>query len=259
MDIFFLAPLSLAVLLSLLSGPLGCVMIWRRMAYFGDTLSHASLMGISFSLALSLPIQLGIFCIGFLIAFIVLHLRKSRYFAMDTILSLIAHGGLAVGIIIFSLSEHSQLSLFSYLFGDILSTSFHDVILVGGCCLLAIYFLYYYWDQLLLMTIHKHLADSEGIPTKRIEYFFLFILTIIITFSIQIVGVLLITSLLIIPAAAARNLSHTPIQMAVIASILGMISSLGGFTLSFILDVPTGPAMIASALLLFLCSHFRVK
>lgn len=259
MDYFLIIPLLFALILSLVTGPLGCFIIWRRMAYFGDTLAHASLMGISISLTLSFPIKLGILCTGILIALLIMQLKENRYFAMDTILGLIAHGGLAFGMIIFYLFQPSQLSLFSYLFGDILSVNSNDIIYaLIGFLAIAIFF-YFSWQKLIFMTIHKDLATSEKVPTKKLDYLFLIMLTILITLSIQSVGVLLITSMLIIPAATARIYSKTPLQMAILASCIGGISSCLGFWLSLNYDTPTGPSIIVSALSLFFLSNFIVK
>lgn len=255
---FIQRALLVGIYISFMAGPLGCFIVWRRMAYFGDTLSHASLMGISLSLALSLPIKIGIFCVCLLIAFFILQIRENRYFAMDTILGLLAHGGLALGIFLISLFSQ-QINIYTYLFGDILSVTWTDVGIFAVGLLIVLAYLWYNWKSLTMLTLHEDLAKADGIKTRRLDYSFLLILTLIIALSIHIVGVLLITSLLIIPAAAARPFSSDPIQMASRAAAIGAFSIGGGLYLSYDLDTPSGPSIIVVALGIFILSNLIKK
>lgn len=242
--------------LALVAGPLGCLVVWRRMAYFGDTLAHASLLGVALGVIFSLPGSLATLLTSLLaVPFIVL-MSKSRSLGDDTVLGILSHGSLALGLVVVSLVETSTFNINSFLFGDILALSETDLVLVGVMTVAISLTLTIYWRRLVSITIHEDLARVEGLPVDSLKWLFLMLLAVLIAIGMQIVGVLLITALLIIPAAAASQLARSPEAMAISASLLAMVSVLGGVALSWYSDSPTGPSIVVAALALYVALSF---
>ena len=233
------------------AAPLGCFVIWRRMAYFGDATAHASILGIALSLVLSLPMLPSVLFTAVIMALLSLKLAN-RGFAMDTLLGVLAHSSLAFGLVSVSFISGIRIDLMAYLFGDILAVSHADLltIWIGGFVVLGL--MWHRWSNLLLVTLNPDLAIASGISPKREQLILTLSLAIVVAVAIKIVGVLLIVAMLIIPAAAARPLSQTPEVMAVVAAIIGGSASLLGLMVSYLFDTPTGPTIVTVATGLFL-------
>ena len=238
---------------ALAAGPLGSVVVWRRMAYFGDTLAHSALLGAVIGLFLKIGTTVGtlLVCIG---AAIALSLLQRRRLAADTVLGIISHGSLSLGVVALSLMPQVRVDLMAYLFGDILSVTWNDVLWVWCGAVLALAVLAWLWRSVLLCALDEDLALAEGIPVARIRLIMTVLMALVVALSMQIVGVLLITSLLIIPAAAARRLTGSPETMAVGASLGGLLSVSGGLAASIWWDTPSGPSIVVAALCLFALS-----
>ncbi|MDC0949108.1 metal ABC transporter permease [Gammaproteobacteria bacterium] len=236
---------------AIIAGALGCFVVWRRMAYFGDALAHASLLGIAAGLILGVAQSLTsfVFCLLFA-AMMTLQQRRQRL-SDDTVLGILAHAGLAFGVIAMSLSDNVRFDLESYLFGDILTVNSGDLALIGGGVVVVLILLAINWSSLVLMTVNRDLAIAEGVPAQRVEALLMLMLAIVVAVSIRVVGVLLITSMLIIPAATARLWSRTPQMMAVGAVGCGMLAVVLGLMMSMQLDTPSGPSIISAAALMF--------
>lgn len=234
--------------------PLGCFVVWRRMAYFGDTMAHGALLGVAMGLMLHTNLTLGVMVVSSVIALILLRLQRFETLSGDTLLGILSHGALSLGLVVLGFMSQVRIDLMGYLFGDILAVSVADVIgvAVGGSLVLLI--LAKLWNPLLLMTIHEDLARAEGYPVDRIHLIFMLLIAIVIAMTMKIVGVLLVTSMLIIPAAAARNLVRSPEAMAFVAAIIGMVSVTLGLAASFYLDTPSGPSIVVAAMMLFILS-----
>lgn len=237
---------------ALAAGPLGCFVVWRRMAYFGASVAHSALLGVALGFVLSIDLTVGITltCLCFAVAIVLL--QRVTSLASDTLLGILAHASLAVGIVTLAFMEGVRVDLLSYLFGDILAVSEWDLIWIfggGGACLALLIAL---WRPLLAITVHEELARAEGLPVFAIQLLFTGLLAIVIAVSMKIVGALLIISLLIIPAAAARPFARSPEVMAMLAALIGVISVAGGLTASFHWDTPSGPSIVVFAFLLFL-------
>lgn len=232
---------------ALVAGPLGAVMIWRRLAYFGDTLSHSGLLGITLALALKVNVTFGVCVIALLVAFSLLVMQRSLKVASDTLLGLLSHTSLAIGLLALAVMEEIQVDVLGFLYGDILAMSWNDVImiLVGGSVVLAM--LSFIWQSILRITVDSELAQVEGVSVRQVETVYMLLLAIVVAIAIKIVGVLLITALLLIPAAAARPCAKNPEQMALFASGIGMVSVIVGILLSHFWDLPTGPAIVVSS------------
>lgn len=236
---------------ALAAGPLGAFVVWRRMAYFGEALANSALLGLVLGLLLDIDMLLGVMVFCCLTVLLLGLIERQRLLPLDTALSILAHGALAVGLLALSLVEGVRVDLMSYLFGDILAVSRGDLLLILGLLLLVAAMLALFWRPLLSMTAHADLAAVEGVPVERLRLLLTLLVAGVIAAGMKIVGVLLIISLLIVPAAAARRLATTPEQMAGLAALIGVASVLAGLGLSLEFDVPTGPAIVASAVGMF--------
>lgn len=237
--------------LALITGPLGCFIVWRRLSYFGDTLAHSALLGVVIAYALSFNIVISVFIISGVISLSLLYLQKKTYLPNDALLGLLAHSVLAVGLVLLGILSFIRIDLMGLLFGDILSVNFNDLLIIwiGGIIVLCI--LVFIWRPLFAGTVNLELAKAEGLKPELANTIFTLLIAAVIAISIKIVGILLITGLLIIPASASRNLSSTPIQMAVIASIIGVISVVLGLYSSMTWNSSTGPTILSLALIIF--------
>lgn len=252
MDELILRALAAGSLVALFCGPMGCFVVWRRLAYFGDALSHSALLGVALSLAIELPVTLAVAITSAALALLLLRLRRGNQLADDTLLGILSHGALALGLVTIALFEPASMNWMGYLFGDIIAVSNSDLMVAVALALLVITLLTRFWQPMVLISLDRDLAAVEGVPVARLELLLMLLLALVIAVAIKIVGVLLITAMLIIPAAAARRLAASPVQMALLAAVLGMISVVGGIGGAFQWDLPTGPAIVVAALLLFL-------
>lgn len=249
-ETFMLRALAAGVGVALVAGAVGCFVVWRRMAYFGDSLAHSALPGIALGVALGIGAGTGVVLICATFAALLLWLQRTRVLATDTLLGILAHAALSIGVVIVSLLDQ-RLDLHAYLFGDVLTVTLEDLYWIYGGGALALALLVANWPSLVLMTINEDLAKAESVRTFRTQLLFLFLMTIVVAVAIRIVGILLITSMLIIPAATARQLARSPEAMAVTAALLGVAAVAGGLGASVMLDVPSGPSIVATSALLF--------
>lgn len=254
LDDFFVRALLAGVGVALTAGPLGCFVVWRRMAYFGDTLSHSALLGVALALLFDLNVTLAVFAVSVLVALLLLALQKRATLSADSLLGLLAHSSLALGLVALAFMTWVRVDLSGYLFGDILAVSKTDVatIWVGGIVVLSV--LAVIWRPLFAATVSRELAEAEGLRPDRANLIYMVLMATVIALSMKIVGVLLITALLIIPAAAARRLSSGPEQMAVFAALFGAASAVAGLFGSLRWDTPAGPTIVVAALGLFVLS-----
>lgn len=252
LDDFFIRSIVGGIGVATVVGPLGCFVIWRRLAYFGDTLSHSALLGVALALLLQINITLSVFITSVLVAFALLVLQKGQKLSSDTLLGLLAHSTIALGLIALSFMTWVRVDLMGFLFGDILSISKIDILIIWGGGLSVLVCLILVWKKLFAATVSPEIAEAEGLNPQRSNFFFMIMLSLVIAISMKIVGVMLLTALLIIPAASARHFSTTPEQMAVIAIFFGIFSVLIGLFSSLEFDMPAGPSIIVASLMLFL-------
>lgn len=242
---------------ALMSGPLGCFAVWRRMAYFGDTLAHSALLGVASGLLFSININVAITCCSLLLALVLVGLQRNRTIATDTLLGILAHSTLALGLIAVSLFGDQRVDLYAYLFGDLLAASWSDVATIYLIAAFVLPLLIWLWRPLLAITVHEELAQVEGIRVSAVRTALMLLMALVIAVAMKVVGVLLITSLLIIPAATSRRLIRTPEQMAILASVLGC-SAIGlGMLMSYHWDTPAGPSVVLSSSALFVISLLK--
>ena len=254
LDDFFVRALVAGVGVSLVASPLGCFIVWRRLAYFGDTLSHAALFGVALALLLESNITFTVFGVSIFIAVALMFLQKRATLSADSLLGLLAHSALALGLVTLAFMTWVRVDLMGFLFGDVLSASVNDitVIYVGGAFVISV--MVFIWRPLFAATVNRELAEAEGVNPDRDDVVFMLLLAGVIAMAMKIVGVLLITALLIIPAAAARRFVTGPEQMAVLAALIGSASVFAGLFGSLEWDTPSGPSIVVAALLFFIVS-----
>ncbi|EHA1126067.1 zinc ABC transporter permease subunit ZnuB [Vibrio navarrensis] len=252
----FLLPSILAGIgIALIAGPLGSFVVWRKMAYFGDTLAHASLMGLALGFLLDINLYLALVVCCLTLAVILVTLQKQQLIASDTLLGILAHSALSIGLVAVSFLDNVRVDLMSYLFGDLLAVSTQDLLFIYAGVVAIAAALFIFWRPLLSTTVNEELAAVEGVNTDLIRLVLMLMVGIVIAVGMKFVGALIMTSLLIIPAATARRFASSPEQMAFTAGFLGVISVLSGLTLSWYFDTPAGPSVVISATSLFVLSQ----
>lgn len=253
---FVLYALVAGISLALVAGPLGSFIVWRRMSYFGDTLAHSALLGIALGLLTDSNPQLSIIVSCLVFAFLLTLLDRRPSISTDTLLGILAHSSLALGVVVLALADSVRVDLEAYLFGALLTIGNADLVWVLVVVALVAIVLSVFWNDLVSITVHAEIAEIEGKNVNRLNLILVLLIALTIAVSMKIVGVLLITSLLIIPPAAARSMATTPEQMAVKASIIGCISVVLGLASAFYFDVPVGPSIVVMATLIFLVFYF---
>ena len=245
-------------LLALVAAPLGCLLVWRRLAYFGDSLSHATLLGVALSLWLHIPVWGGLVAVCVMIALILASLLAKRQLPSDALLMAVSTTTLSAGLIAISKMDEVRVDLLSYLFGDLLSISSTDLPLLLASLGLVLVCLAYFWRDLLLTTIDEELAFVEGLPVTKLRLLLLILLALVVTVAMKAVGSLLITALLVIPSLVARPLVNTPTQMVLLAAMTGVTAVSGGLLSSFYWDTPVGASIVVTAALLFVLAQVKV-
>jgi ABC-type Mn2+/Zn2+ transport system permease subunit len=259
-DPFMQRALLAALCLGPLCAVLGVFVIARRMAFFSDTISHSALAGVALGFWFGF-VEPTLPMIGFslLVAAAMMWLKERTDLLTDTILALLLSGSVALGVTVLSLLRSSnglnyQAQLNRYLFGDIVAIGWPDVWLGGALLVLVGTGLFVQLSPLTLMAAQEEMAQVCGVPVRRLNYFFILVLTLTVAMSIRLLGIILVTSLLVIPPAAARNLSRNLRQQILLSLVIGLIGAVGGTIASYQLDVPCGSAIVLSCIVLFVLS-----
>ena len=259
LDDFFIRALIAGIGIALVAGPLGCFVIWRRLSFFGDTLSHSALLGVTLALSFDINIALSVFFVSSAVALVLLKLQKTTNLPGDALLGLLAHSSLAVGLVVISFLSFIRFDIMGLLFGDILAVALNDIFIIwiGGVLILLV--LKIIWKPLFASTVNYELAEAEGMNPARVNAIFTILMAAIIAISIKMVGLLLITGMLIIPAAMARNISTSPQRMVFYSVLGGLLSVILGLFSSLEFNTSSGPSIIAAALFLFILSLLNIK
>ncbi|XBC37448.1 MAG: iron chelate uptake ABC transporter family permease subunit [Buchnera aphidicola (Meitanaphis elongallis)] len=246
------------ILLTIVTGPLGSFIIWRRMSSFGDTLSHSSLLGIACAILFNIhPFYIVCFII-FLFGIFVSWLENNSSLSLDTILGIIGYSSLSLGMIIMNIVSNTQKTHFTnYLFGNLLEVTYFDLIIIFFSCLTIFIILLKYWDLMLLVTINSDLAKVDGINTNKINFILTFLIAVTISIAIKFVGSLIVISLLLIPSATAQRFSSSPEKMAILSTLIGMISLTGGIMFSTFYSIPASPTIVLFSTSIFLLSNVK--
>ena len=248
-DDFFIRALFAGIGVAFVTGPLGCFVVWRRLSYFGDTLAHSALLGVTMAYSFEFNIAFSVFIISAVIALILIQLQKKTNLPGDALLGLLAHSSLAIGLVVIGFLSFIRFDIMGLLFGDILAVTVDDILIIwiGGAIILVV--LKLIWKSLFASTVNYELAEAEGLNPDRAKAIF----------TILMVGLLLITGMLIIPAAMARNISTSPQQMVFYSVIGGLLSVVLGLFTSLEFNSSSGPSIIAAALFLFILSLLKIK
>ena len=252
-DPFIIRGILAGIAVALISGLVGCFVVWRRMSYYGESIAHSSLLGVGLGILMGIGINLGVIFTCLLFGILFLWLQQSKVLSSDTLLGVLAHLALSVGVIVISMNR-VKIDIHSFLFGDILTVTQNDLWGMYLAVLVVVIIICLNWSSLLLVTIDEDLAKAEGVNPLFINLLLTSILTIVVAVSIQIIGLLLITSMLIIPAAASRRLVNSPETMAVVATVIGILSVIIGIFLSVEIDAPSGPSIVVVSASLFFLS-----
>ncbi|MDH5387364.1 MAG: metal ABC transporter permease [Gammaproteobacteria bacterium] len=257
MDDFIINALLAGIGLALLAGSLGCVVVWRRMAYFGDTLAHSALLGVALAVSTEVLPIIGVAVVGIVLASLLFWLEKKQELSTDTLLGIMSHSALALGLIVLSYAQNqgSNVDLMAYLFGDILAVSREELIWIYAGAVLVLSLFTYLWRDLLSISVHEELARTDGVSVDRTRFLFMLLLALTVAVAIKVVGVLLITALLIIPAASARLYSKTPLQMVVLSVLFAVLSVILGIASSLYWDAPAAPSIVLAASMVFFTSN----
>ena len=258
-DDFLFRALIAGIGIALVTGPLGCFVVWRRLSFFGDTLAHSALLGVILSISFDIHISLSIFAVSSLVALILLRLQNTTNLAGDALLGLLSHSSLAIGLLVLGFLSFIRFDIMGVLFGDILSVNVNDLIIIWAGGAIILFVLWLIWKPLFASTVNYELAEAEGMNPKRVNAIFTILLAALIAISIKMVGLLLITGMLIIPCAMARNLSNNPKQMVVLSIIGGLLSVFVGLYASFEINTSSGPTIVTVAIILFILSLSRIR
>jgi zinc transport system permease protein len=254
LDDFLIRALLAGSAVALAAGPLGCLVVWRRMSYFGDTIAHGALPGVALGIALGFNPILGVLGVAVVVALLVLLFRRGRRLPNDAVLGMLSHSALSIGLIGLAFMSAVRVDLTALLFGDILAVSWPEVwaTFAGAAIVLAL--LAAAWRPLVAATVDEDLARAEGVPVGALSVFFMLLVAAVVALAMKIVGVLLVTALVVIPAVTARRLARSPEQMALIAPVFGIVAVASGLALSLFADTPSGPSIVVAAFALFLAT-----
>ena len=255
LDDFFWRAVIAGIGVALVAGPLGCFVVWRRMSYLGDTMAHSALLGVAVGLFLKVDLIIGVFAVALAVALLLFFFQRQKILSNDAVLGTLSHASLAMGVLLLSLMAWVRIDLMGYLFGDILAVSLNDLYWIYGGGILIFLTLLMLWRPLLAITFDKELAQAEGIPVVGVQLLFMLLVAAVIALSMKIIGILLVTSLLIIPVSAARRFSNTPEQMAIGGALIGISSILLGLCTSLHFDTPSGPSIVIATVLFFFVAH----
>ncbi len=254
-DDFLIRSLIAGIGVALIAGPMGCFVVWRRLAYFGETIAHSALLGITVAVVFSFNFMLGVLISSIAVVVVMYYIDRSENLPTETLLGLLAHGGLAIGLVVLSFFPNMRMDLEALLFGDILAVSKTDLVVIwigGGVVFASLLFL---WRQLLTSTVSEDLAKVAGMRPDLTNLCFGLLMAIVIAGAVKIVGILLIVALLIIPAATARKFAISPEIMAALAGLIGVVGVIGGLGSSLYWDTPAGPSMVVTLMILFALSR----
>ncbi len=259
MDDFIYRAIIASIGVSLIAGSLGCFVIWKRLSYFSDSISHSALLGVALGLATGLGINLGLVIVGGLFAVLIVVLQQKEFWSSDAVLGIFSHLSLSLGIVVLGIIGNQNTDYIAYLFGDILYITSKDLYWIFSVLIVVVTILVFNWKKLLLLTLNEELAKAEGINKLYYDLLFMFLIALAVSVSVQIVGVLLITSLLIIPPAISRVISNSPVTMILASMVVSIFSVLLGLYLSIDFDLATGPTIVITLGALFFIAQFLPK
>ncbi len=254
MEDFIIRAILAALGIAVIAGSLGCFVIWKRMSYFSESISHSALLGVALGLSSGLGIHVGLIVVGVIFALLIVLLQQRQFLSNDTILGIFSHIALSLGIVVLALVG-GNIDYFSLLFGDILFVTNQDIVWIYLVLILIVGLLSFFWQRLLLLTLNEELGKAEGIKQSFYQLLFMLMIALAVSVSVQIVGVLLITSLLIIPPAIAKAFARSPAEMLLRSVLVSILAVLIGLSASMMYDVAVGPMIVIVLGILFALSQ----
>jgi zinc transport system permease protein len=248
-------PLVGGILLAIMAAPLGCLMVWKRVAFFSDTLAHALLLGVALHFLVQLPLLLSLAGTAVLFSTLLALIYRRKQIPPDSFLVLLSQGGLALSILLMNFADLSSVELLIYLLGDILILQGTDLLWMLGATFLVSATLWKLWPLCLSMIAHEDLAAIEGVPVTRIQLLLFILMGFFMALSLKFTGALLLSTFLIAPPLSARSFAKTPEQMVGGAIVVGILSTCLGLICSFTLNLPTGPSIVLCLLGFWGVSH----
>ena len=242
------------IFLTLLCGAMGIMVVNFRMAFFSDTISHSAFTGVALGLLLGINPWMTLAIFAVIVGLGIIRVKRHTELSTDTVTGVFFSTVIAIGIAIISLRKGLNRDLQSYLFGDILTINEMELTAMIALFILGIIFIWLTYNKLLLIGLHEDLAFSKGMNTPLYQYIFAGLLAVVVAFGIRAVGLLLVTALLILPAASARNMARSAGSLFWWSMILALVSGIAGLASSLLWDVATGASVILAASLFFLIS-----
>ena len=262
-DFFFSHFMGRALLAAIgmgcISAVMGCFLLWRRMAFFGDAMAHASVLGVALGFLFHIDIYFFIAFICLILASVMGILQQRSRIPIDTWLAAISYTSLALGIIVIAKTPGIQIDPEAILFGDILSVNLPDLIGIYLSVLAVWTFIIIGWQKLLLITLDEELAIASGISLLPMRLGFTVCLALVTAVGIKASGALLLPALMILPAATMARFARSPEEMVGGATVCSVISVLLGMTASYYYDTPSGPTIVVMAFLFFFFSFLLKK
>ena len=254
LDEYLWRSIAAGLIMVSIAAPMGCLMVWQRLAFLSDTLGHAAVLGVGVGLMLQLVPIVGVLAVALLIVFSLSRVSNFNTALSETTLAIISHTGLAGGIILVGLLPARSVNLEAILFGDLLATSRTDLLELLATTLVLAVLLVRHWREFVALSVSREIAQAEGIAVRRVQFLMYAMIALLVAVMMKVMGVLLIAAMLVIPTSSARLFSSSPEQMVAISALYGLGALGGGIASSYHFDWQTGPAIVVSATALLLVS-----
>jgi zinc transport system permease protein len=247
LDDFLVRSILAGIMMVSIAAPMGCLMVWQRLAFLSDTLGHAAVLGVGIGLLLEVNPMFGVLAVVILIVFSLSRVANFNNALSETTLAIISHTGLAGGLILLGVLPSNSVSLEAILFGDLLATTHSDLLMILVTTLILLVLLIRHWRPFVALSVSREIAQAEGISVRKEQFLMYMMIALLVAVLMKVMGVLLIAAMLVIPTTNARLLSQNPEQMVLFSAVFGVLSLAGGITSSFQFDWQTGPSIVLSA------------
>ncbi|RJQ56622.1 MAG: metal ABC transporter permease [Nitrospiraceae bacterium] len=235
----------------------GNFVVLRRMSFFSDAISHSAFAGIAVGALLGMDLSLSSLVVSLLVSLLIAFLSEKTTLSHDTVIGIAFSGAIASGMLVLGMLKGYRADVFTFLFGDILAITDTDLLLLLIISVLSVAFLLFFSKPFLQISFNSDLARVEGINVRLFEYLLFFIIAVVVTVSLKIIGIILVTSLLIVPAAAARNLASSMKRLFSLSCVFGLVSGILGMTASVYLNTASGPTIVLVSIGIFFLTMLK--
>jgi len=229
----------------------GNFVVLRRMSFFSDAISHSAFAGIAVGALLGIDLSMSSLIVAMLVSLLIAFLSEKTSLSHDTVIGIAFSGAIASGMLALGMLKGYRVDIFTYLFGDILAITNTDLLFLFIISILSIVILLFFSKPLFQITFNRDLAQVEGINVRLFEYLLFFIIAVVVTVSLKIIGIILVTSLLIVPAAAAKNLASSMKHLFILSCAFGLVSGITGLIASVYLNTASGPTIVLVSIGIF--------